>query len=100
MFIQVNFCEYICCAPFWNLTHFKTVLHHFGIPKWGTHFEMGLHHFGTPSLAPFQNSAAPFWNIYFYILKILRIIKWIMFVHKFIHIIDTTYKKHTLSGKC
>ena len=59
----------ICCAPFWNLPHFKMVLHHFGIPKWGTHFETVLHHFGTPSLAPFQNSAAPFWNIYFFNLN-------------------------------
>ena len=56
----------ICCAPFWNLPHFKMVLHCFGIPKWGTHFEMVLHHFGTPSLVPFQNDAAPFWNIYFF----------------------------------
>ena len=61
---------YICCAPFWNLPRFKTVLHHFGIPKWGTRFEMVLHHFGTPSLAPFQNGAGPFWNIYFFNLKL------------------------------
>ena len=56
-------------CPILELPHFKMVLHCFGIPKWGTHFEMVLHHFGTPSLAPFQNGAAPFWNIYFYILK-------------------------------
>ena len=61
--------QYICCAPLWNLPRFKTVLHRFGIPKWGAHFETVLHHFGTPSLAPFQNGAAPFWNIYFFNLN-------------------------------
>ena len=65
----------ICCALFWNLPHFKMVLYHFGIPKLGTQFEMVLHHFGTPSLAPFQNGAAPFWNINIFNIKV--------YLHKF-----------------
>ena len=64
-----------CCAPFWNLSSFKTVLHRFGISKWGAHFETVLPYFGTPSLAPFQNSAAPFWNINIFNINI--------YLHKF-----------------
>ena len=63
------------------------VVPHFGIPKWGAHFEMVLHHFGTPSLALFQNSAAPFWNIYFFNIKVY-LHKFSKFIIKYIFILN------------